>query len=63
MSGTSMATPHIVGLAAYLYAIEKPESSASLCKRIQDLANKDIIQDLPADTINLLAFNNNPGGQ
>ncbi|KAI9651991.1 MAG: subtilisin-like serine protease [Alyxoria varia] len=47
ISGTSMATPHIAGLAAYLLAFEGPRSPLELCKRIaSDLATKGVITGL-----------------
>lgn len=56
ISGTSMATPHIVGLGAYLLAYESTSTSA-LCERIVELSTKGVITGLPADTINAVAFN------
>lgn len=43
ISGTSMATPHIAGLAAYLIALEGTRSPAALCSRIQSLSTKNVI--------------------
>ncbi|KAF2739730.1 subtilisin-like serine protease-like protein PR1A [Polyplosphaeria fusca] len=62
ISGTSMATPHIVGLAAYLIAFEGSRTPAALCSRIQTLANKNKISGVPSGTVNYLAFNGNPSG-
>lgn len=59
ISGTSMACPHIAGLAAYLIGLEGPKSPADLCKRIQDLALKDAITDAGEGSPNLLAYNGN----
>ncbi|OAQ60783.1 alkaline serine protease P32 [Pochonia chlamydosporia 170] len=53
ISGTSMAAPHIAGLAAYLAALEGSTS----CTRIQQLATKDALSGIPSGTVNLLAYN------
>jgi subtilisin family serine protease len=62
ISGTSMATPHITGLGAYLAGLEGFNSPAALCSRIQELATKDVLTDIPDGTVNYLAFNGNPQG-
>lgn len=61
-TGTSMATPHVVGLAAYLAARDGKRASPALCKQIQDSALRNMITDQPSNTVNLLAFNGNPSG-
>ncbi|KAM3562725.1 hypothetical protein ARSEF4850_002653 [Beauveria asiatica] len=60
MSGTSMAAPHIAGLAAYLSALEGGKPS-ELCSRIQALASPKLT-GIPEGTTNLIAFNGNPTG-
>nr|ABK27198.1 subtilisin-like protease [Epichloe festucae var. lolii] len=62
LSGTSMATPHIVGLAAYLAGLEGFPGAQALCKRIQSLATPGAISNVPGGTLNLLGFNGNPSG-
>jgi subtilisin family serine protease len=62
ISGTSMATPHITGLGAYLLALEGTRTPAALCTRMQTLSTKGVITGLPSGTINDLAFNGNPTG-
>ena len=57
ISGTSMACPHIAGLAAYLIGLEGPRSPAELCSRIQKLATKDVIHNVGDGSPNLLAYN------
>ncbi|RCI15505.1 putative subtilisin-like protease [Ophiocordyceps polyrhachis-furcata BCC 54312] len=62
ISGTSMATPHITGLGAYLATLEGFSDPQALCRRIQQLATKDVLKNVPFGTVNLLAFNGNPQG-
>lgn len=63
-----MATPHVVGLAAYLAGLEGFPGSTAMCQRIKDLSTKDIVTNLPTEatpeleTPNRLAFNGNPSG-
>ncbi|KAM7197600.1 cuticle-degrading protease [Rhypophila sp. PSN 637] len=60
ISGTSMATPHVAGLGAYLLALLGPKTPEELCSYIKDTATVDKLTGIPADTVNLLAFNGNP---
>ncbi|RDA95941.1 putative subtilisin-like protease, partial [Ophiocordyceps camponoti-saundersi (nom. inval.)] len=62
ISGTSMATPHITGLGAYLATLEGFSDPQALCRRIQQLATADVLKNVPFGTVNLLAFNGNPQG-
>ncbi|KAF2450878.1 protease [Karstenula rhodostoma CBS 690.94] len=59
ISGTSMACPHIAGLAAYLLALEGPREPTELCERIRELATKDAITNLDDGSPNLIAYNGN----
>ncbi|KAI1660873.1 oryzin precursor [Daldinia decipiens] len=45
LSGTSQASPHIAGLAAYLLALEGPRDPIALCNRIQELSTKGVVTD------------------
>lgn len=56
ISGTSMSTPHVTGLAAYLLALEGPRDPVALCGRIQELATPDVVTDAESAN-NLLAYN------
>ncbi|KAK3682937.1 peptidase S8/S53 domain-containing protein [Podospora appendiculata] len=60
ISGTSMATPHIVGLGAYLLALLGPKTPDQLCTYIQSTASLNTLTDIPNGTVNALAFNGNP---
>ncbi|KAG9203157.1 subtilisin-like serine protease [Epicoccum nigrum] len=60
ISGTSMATPHVAGLAAYILAFEGKMTPAALSSRLQALALKNKITGVPSGTPNYLAFNGNP---
>ncbi|VUC22847.1 unnamed protein product [Clonostachys rosea] len=56
-SGTSMACPHVSGLALYLMRKEGLTSPAAVTKRIIDLATKNVVIDAGAGSPNLLAYN------
>ncbi|KAK0755164.1 peptidase S8/S53 domain-containing protein [Schizothecium vesticola] len=60
ISGTSMASPHIAGLAAYLLGLQGPKSPAALCSYIQSTALTGKLSGIPSGTSNRLAFNGNP---
>lgn len=62
ISGTSMASPHVAGLAVYLSAFEGTRSPAAMCSRIQSLATTGRISGLRTGSPNRLAFNGNPSG-
>jgi subtilisin family serine protease len=63
ISGTSMATPHVAGLAAYMLGFEGKKTPAALSTRLQTLSTKNKITGLKStDTKNYLAFNGNPSG-
>ncbi|UNI20295.1 hypothetical protein JDV02_006395 [Purpureocillium takamizusanense] len=56
--GTSMAAPHVVGVAAYLGALNGINGSAPLCSLMREMAHRNAIKGVPRGTKNLLLFNN-----
>ncbi|KAF4972706.1 hypothetical protein FSARC_771 [Fusarium sarcochroum] len=57
-SGTSMASPYVAGVAAYLLGLEGSKSPAALKARILDLASTNLISDAK-EVPNLLVYNGN----
>ncbi|KAI0457402.1 subtilase [Xylaria acuta] len=59
ISGTSMSTPHVAGLALYLIALEGLSTPAAVTARIKALGTSGRISSLPGGTVNLIAYNGN----
>ncbi|KAJ3574012.1 hypothetical protein NPX13_g4502 [Xylaria arbuscula] len=59
ISGTSMSTPHVAGLALYLIALEGLSTPAAVTSRIKALGTSNGITSLPRSTVNLIAYNGN----
>ncbi|KAG8785784.1 subtilisin-like serine protease [Ceratobasidium sp. 428] len=57
ITGTSMATPHVSGLIAYLLATEGKRTPASMLARIKQLAPDNVLTGVPAGTRNELIWN------
>ncbi|KAF9522565.1 serine proteinase [Crepidotus variabilis] len=57
ISGTSMATPHIAGLIAYVVARDGNDTPAAISAKLQNQALKGIITGIPSGTVNYLAHN------
>ncbi|KAI9369175.1 peptidase S8/S53 domain-containing protein [Aspergillus egyptiacus] len=56
ISGTSMATPHVVGLSLYLMALEGLSTPADVTARIKELATQDVLSGVSGSP-NLLVYN------
>jgi cerevisin len=66
ISGTSMASPHIAGLLAYMLSLQPAKDSAyavaditpkKLKKNLIDIATSGALSEIPSDTPNVLAWN------
>lgn len=58
ISGTSMATPHVVGLVLYLQALENLQGPAAVAARVVELATSGVVTDVQGSP-NKLAYNGN----
>lgn len=59
LSGTSMATPHVVGLALYLMGLENLTSPAAVTDRIKSLAVSDKVSGTLRGSPNKFIYNGN----
>jgi len=57
ISGTSMATPHVAGVAATFLSKGKYATPADLYAALQKAGTKDVVQGLNSTTINLMIYN------
>ncbi|KAH8836112.1 serine protease [Flagelloscypha sp. PMI_526] len=55
LSGTSMATPHVAGLVAYLISLFGNDTPANIADLLKSYADVDALSGLPTGTPNLLA--------
>jgi len=61
LSGTSMATPHVAGLVAYLISLYGDKTPANMSAYLQSTSIKNAITGLPSGTVNYLATNGPAG--
>ncbi|KAI5917238.1 peptidase S8/S53 domain-containing protein [Camillea tinctor] len=59
ISGTSMATPHVTGLALYLISLEGLSTPAAVTSRIKALATSGRLTGVRSGTINSVLYNGN----
>ncbi|KAJ6785330.1 hypothetical protein PWT90_02597 [Aphanocladium album] len=59
ITGTSMATPHIAGLAIYLAVLENLNTPSEITARIKQLGTKNKVIGNKSNTVNLLSYNGN----
>lgn len=59
-SGTSMAAPHVAGLAAYIIGLQGDMTPAALSTYLQSTAITGVVTGLLDNTPNLLAYNGAP---
>ncbi|KAK0389180.1 hypothetical protein NLU13_2755 [Sarocladium strictum] len=56
LSGTSMATPHVTGLAAYYLGLGRATAS-NMCEYLASTSLRNVISGVRSDTVNLLVQN------
>jgi len=58
ISGTSMATPHVVGVAALLMSTKAYTKPADVYAALTAAGTKNTVKNVTADTVNLLLYDN-----
>ncbi|KXN86847.1 hypothetical protein AN958_09583 [Leucoagaricus sp. SymC.cos] len=59
LTGTSMATPHVSGLIAYLIGLKGNMSPADMTNLLKSISLQDILAGIYTGTVNILAHNGN----
>ncbi|KAL2265008.1 hypothetical protein VTJ83DRAFT_7518 [Remersonia thermophila] len=57
IDGTSMASPHVAGLAAYILGLQGPKTPAEISDIIRNTSTTGVLSGLSPDTFNGVAFN------
>lgn len=63
LDGTSMASPMVAGLVAYLLTLEGTITPAAMKQRLRTLSTTNLVTGLPSNTTNALVFNDAAGAQ
>jgi subtilisin family serine protease len=56
ISGTSMATPHIVGIAARAWASDPTAAASIIARRVKRQATLGVVTSVPANTVNKVGY-------
>jgi subtilisin family serine protease len=56
ISGTSMATPHIVGIAARAWASDPTATASIIARRVKRQATSGVVTSVPPNTVNKLGY-------
>jgi len=56
ISGTSMATPHIVGIAARAWASDPAATASIIARRVKRRATPGVVTSVPPNTVNKLGY-------
>jgi subtilisin family serine protease len=57
ISGTSMASPHVCGLALYYMSVNGVSTPSGVLSRLQSIGTSGKVGGVPGSTVNRVAFN------